>query len=135
MNKRILSQEEREEILANSNVKSCSNKSITFTTIFKEKAVRQYQAGLTATEVFKQSGFNLNLIGKDIPHDCLRRWRKIVKHKGLKGLSESRGRKKSGKQKTVELSAAERLQYLEAEVKYLKAENSFLAQLRAKRAE
>jgi hypothetical protein len=58
-----------------------------------------------------------------------------VKHKGLKGLSESRGRKKSGKQKTVELSAAERLQYLEAEVKYLKAENSFLAQLRAKRAE
>ncbi len=135
MSKRILNKEEQAKILANSNVKYCSDKSITFTTVFKKKAVMQYNEGLTATDIFKQAGFNLKLIGKDVPKECLRRWRKILKQKGIKGLSESRGRKKGGRQKTAKLSEAERLKYLEAEVIYLKAENAFLAQLRAKRAE
>jgi len=135
MSKRILNNEEQKELRTNNNVKYCSDKSITFTTVFKEKAVRQYEAGLTAVEIFKHSGFNLTLIGKDTPSECLRRWKKVMKQKGTEGLSESRGRKKGGRPKKSKLSEKDRLKYLEAEVIYLKAENSFLAQLRAERGE
>jgi len=99
------------------------------------RAIQQYNDGLTSTEIFKQGEFNLNLIGKDTPKECLRRWRKIIMNRGTKGLSESRGTKKSNRLKTAKMSKVERVKYLEAEVKYLKAENAFLAQLRARRAE
>jgi hypothetical protein len=135
MSKRLLNKEEQKELRENSNVRYCSDKSITFTTKFKEKALGQYAAGLTATEIFKQSELSLKLIGKDVPNDCLRRWRKIHKEKGIRGLSEARGSNSSGRPKKQKLTEAERLKYLEAEVKYLKAENSFLVALRAKKTE
>ena len=135
MHKRIFSTEEQNIVNSNKNVLRCSNKSITYTTDFKIKAVKQYESGLTAAEIFRNAKFDLNLIGKDIPNDCLRRWLRVVGRKGFLGLSEARGRKKGGKPKKDKMSEAERLKYLEAEVKYLKAENAFLAQLRAKRAE
>jgi hypothetical protein len=135
MHKRIFNPEEQKELLANNNVLLCSNKSVTCSTDFKIGAVRQYESGLTATEIFSCAGFDLNLIGRDSPSECLRRWRAIVNKKGFSGLSESRGRNKGSKSKPKKMSEAERMRYLEAEVKYLKAENAFLAQLRAKRAE
>lgn len=125
MSKRIFSSEEQELLRNNPNVQSCSKKSITYTRAFKEHAVQQYEAGLTATEIFKQAGFDLNLIGKQQPKECLRRWR-------TKGCGDLRG--KYNKERTIR-TETDRLKWLEAEVKYLKAENAFLAQLRAKRAE
>ncbi len=125
MSKRIFSREEQELLRNNPNVQYCSDKSITYTTTFKEQAVRQYEAGLTSTEIFKQAGFDLNLIGKQQPKECLRRWR-------TKGCGDLRG--KHNRERTIR-TETDRLKWLEAEVKYLKAENAFLAQLRAKRAE
>jgi hypothetical protein len=93
--------------------------------VFKEHAVHQHEAGLTSTEIFKQAGFSLDLVGKHQPKDCLRRWR-------TKGCGDLRG--KHNKERAIR-TETDRLKWLEAEVKYLKAENAFLAQLRAKRAE
>ena len=126
MSKRIFSREEQELLRNNGNVQYCSEKSITYTTMFKEQAVQQYEAGLTSTEIFKTAGFDLNLIGKQQPKECLRRWR-------TKGCGDQRGKHTSRKSTTH--TETDRLKWLEAEVKYLKAENAFLAQLRAKRAE
>ena len=54
----------------------------------------------------------------------------------MRGLSEARGRHtKNNKPKTKDLSSTEKIKWLEAEVAYLKAENDFLAKLRAKRKE
>ena len=50
------------------------------------------------------------------------------------GFIESRGRA-GGRIKTKNLSDADKIKRLEAQVAYLKAENDFLAKLRAKRAE
>lgn len=135
MNKRIFSEDEQNKLSTNHNVLKCSSRSVTYTTKFKIRAVKKYELGLTATEIFRNAEFNLDLIGKEIPNDCLRRWRRIVKRKGFSGLSEARGKKKGSRPKKNKMSTTERLKYLEAEVKYLKAENSFLVELRARRAE
>lgn len=135
MSKRIFTKEQIKYLLENHNVEKCSERSITFSKGFKIDAVKLYEQGLTSTEIFRQARFNLDVIGRDKPKDCLRRWNKIVRRKGTKGLSEVRGKKSSGRPKTKNLTTADKIQRLEAEVAYLKAENDFLAKLRAKRAE
>ena len=128
MSTRIFSPKEQELLRSNPNVKRCSEKSITYTTAFKQLAVKQYETGLTSTEIFKAAGFDLNLIGKKQPKFCLRRWREF-------GCDDKRGTHQGSRKKDERNTETDRLKWLEAEVKYLKAENAFLAQLRAKRAE
>lgn len=135
MSKRIFSSEEQQLLQSNQYVERCSDRSITYTTQFKEQAVRQYEEGLTSTEIFKQAGFNIDLIGRKQPKGCLRRWRAAYKNHGAMGLTEARGKNSTGRKKRPHHAETDRLKWLEAEVKYLKAENTFLAQLRAKRAE
>lgn len=135
MSKRIFSSEEQQLLHDNQFVKRCSDRSITYTTQFKEQAVRQYEEGLTSTEIFKRAGFDIDLIGRKQPKSCLRRWRAVYKKHGVIGLTEARGKNGTGRKKKVYRTEADHLKWLEAEVKYLKAENAFLAQLRAKRAE
>lgn len=110
-------------------------KSITYSTDFKIRAVKLYnEQGLTSTEIFRQEGFDLNLIGKDKPKDCLRRWNKIYRDRGEKGLAiETRGRLGGRPKKPRDKTDKDRIKRLEAEIAYLKAENDFLAKLRAKR--
>jgi len=135
MSKRIFSKEQINELLKNRSIEKCSEKSITFTKAFKMRAVVLYEQGVTSPEIFRQAGLNLTMVGRNQPKDCLRRWNKIVKKKGTKGLSEVRGKKSSGRPKIKNLTTADKIQRLEAEVAYLKAENDFLAKLRAARAE
>lgn len=135
MSKRIFSSEEQQLLQNNQYVKRCSDRSITYTTQFKKQAIQQYEEGLTATEIFKQAGFNIDLIGRKHPKGCLRRWRATYKKNGATGLTEARGKNSTGRKKKPYHTEADRLKWLEAEVRYLKAENAFLARLRAKRAE
>jgi hypothetical protein len=98
-------------------------------------AVRFYEQGLDPWEIFDQAGFASNMIGRRQRSDCLRRWKKIVKRKGSEGLLESRGQNgRAGRSRTRWKTEAEKIEWLEAKVAYLSAENDFLAKLRAKRA-
>jgi hypothetical protein len=140
MGKRIFSQEQIAELLKNENVIKCSAKSIGYAKEFKVRAVEQYnQKGLTATAIFKAAGFDLDLIGENTPKDCLTDWRKIYAVKGAEGLhTDGRGKtlgKGGGRPKTKGLTDKDKIQRLEAHVAYLKAENDFLAKLRAQRRE
>lgn len=123
------------ELKKNVNIQSCSDRSITYTKEFKLHAVQLYAQGSTMKEIFTEAGLRLGLIGKEQPKECLHRWNKQFRGKGEMALSERRGRKASGRPKTKGLTTADKIQRLEAEVAYLKAENDFLAKLRAKRAE
>lgn len=137
MSKRIFTREQIKQLLTNENVVRVS-KTIVYSKDFKIKAVKLYnEQGLTSSEIFKQAGFDLNIIGKEKPHDCLKGWKKIYKLKGEEGLkTETRGKGGGGGRfKTKNLTDAEKIKWLEAENAYLKAENDFLAKLRAKRAE
>lgn len=135
MSKRIFTGEQIEGLLKNKNVKRCSEKSITWSYEFKTAAVHLYKKGLTSTEIFRQAGFDLGVIGKDKPKGYLRDWNRVVRKRGLEGLSEVRGKNSTGRPKTKNLTKTDKIKRLEAEVAYLKAENDFLVKLRAKRAE
>ncbi len=130
MSKRIFTREQIEQLTKNKSIASCTEKSITYTQSFKASAIKLYAQGLTSSEVFRQAGFNLEIIGRDQPKECLRRWNKIFSKKGYDGLSEVRGRG-GGRFKTKYQTDKEKIKYLEAQVAYLKAENDFLAKLRA----
>ena len=134
MSKRIFSKEQIEVLLQNPNVEICSEKSISYQKDFKIMAVKKYAEGMSASEIFKQSGFNIDAIGHNVPADRIGRWSKIFKTKGIRELLiETRGRGKGGgRAKTNWSNEKEKIKYLETQVAYLKAENDFLAKLRKK---
>ncbi len=118
MSTRIFTPSVQQQLRNNPNVASCTAKSITYTKEFKEYALYAYQTEYrNAKEIFVSSGFDLDVIGHDIPHQCIARWQRY-------GIAGTRGRPKQVVFTT-----------LEAELAYLKAENAFLKQLRAQRAE
>lgn len=135
MSKRIFTSEQIDQIAKNENVSRCSERSITYSKDFKMKSVKLYQEGLTSTEIFRQAGFDLNLLGRDQPKSCLKRWNKSFRTKGESGLKETRGSAGGRPKKPRDKSDADKIKRLEIENAYLKAENDFLARLRAKRAE
>ena len=135
MSNRIFNKEQIKTLLQNPNVAGCSEKSISYHKDFKILTIRKYQEGLPPLEIFRQSRFNINVIGRQTPKRCLRRWRKVLKDKGEAGLKiDGRGKSKSGgrPKSLANLSNEEQLKRLKAEVAYLKGENRFLAKLRKK---
>lgn len=137
MDKRMFTKEQLEELLKNENVTKCSGKAISYSKEFKAKAVRQYnEYGMSPREIFRLAGFNLETIGKERADDCLLRWKRVFKLKGEDGLGEVRGKNGfGGRPKIKAATDADKIKRLETQVAYLKAENDFLAKLRAKRRE
>lgn len=134
MTKRIFTDTEMEKLSQNANVRKVSERSIAYDKNFKLRAVERYGEGFPATDIFREAGFDLLAIGRETPKWCMRRWKKIYKAKGKDGFNE--GAKGRGRPKKVrDASDADKIKRLEMENAYLKAENHFLAQLRAKRAE
>jgi len=135
MSKIIFTKEEKEQLLKNKNISQCGDGSITYGKYFKVEAVKLYEQGLTPAAIFRQAGLDPNIIGRNKGKECLRRWNKAHRQKGEKGLTvETRGRNSTGRPpKPKDLSDADKIKRLEAEVAYLKAENDFLIKLRAKR--
>ena len=128
MNKRIFTAEQLKLLRSNENVAKCSERQLVYSRDFKLKAVRlRLEERMPIREIFRQAGFDLNVIGQFAPKDCLKRWGQIYKAKGRIGFEP----KPIGRPKTRD----DKIKRLEAQVAYLKAENDFLAKLRAKRAE
>ena len=111
---------------------SCTNNSINYTFEFKKRALELHASGVTAREIWKRSGFDVSKWRRDYCRGTLKDWKKIVKKSGIEGFLKpggiqfDRGPNNTDKDK---------LKRLELQVKYLEAENDFLAKLRAKRAE
>jgi transposase-like protein len=126
------------ELLKNKHVAKCSATNITYSRAFKALAVKQYAEGMPAVRIFREAGFDLDIIGNRLTMNCLGRWRKTFKVKGENGLLiEARGSTKGcsngGRPKTKGLTDADRIKRLEIENAYLKAKYDFLVKLRAQR--
>jgi len=133
MSKRNFSSEQISEMLENKNIARCSEKSITYHRDFKIRAVNQYQdEGLSAIQIFKRAGFNVDVIGRKTSKHCLGDWRKIFKTKGIDGLTKEQRGGPGRRHSVKDLTDEEKLKRLTAEVAYLKEENHFLARLRKK---
>jgi transposase-like protein len=134
MAKVIYSAEEIKALRSNPNVKKCSERSITYSPTFKQRAIKQYyEEGLSPNQIFIQAGFDLSALGKDKPKACLKLWRRIYRAKGLSALAtdiDPRGKNRLGKKKSkYDESDSE---YLKVKIAYLEAENAFLRKLKTK---
>ena len=134
MIKSKFTEEQIKALRSNKNVVKCSDKAITYSKDFKLLAVKQYVDGKMPREIFREAGFDLRAIGRDTFNGSLTRWNRSFRTTGTKDLqTEKRGKNSRGRPTTEGLTAEQRIEYLEAKVAYLKEENLFLAQLRAKK--
>lgn len=126
------SQKEIEDLKKHPCVFNCTEKSVYYTYEFKKYALEIYAQGVTPKEIWRRSGFNIGKWKKDYFALTLRDWRRIVVQDGMEGLHNMGGLQYDRGPKNTDKDEIKRLKL---QVAYLKAENSFLAQLRAKRAE
>ena len=122
------SEDHLRQLRNNPNVKRCSSKSITYAPAFKLRAIKQYyEEGLSPRQIFIKAGFDLEVLGKYKPKDCLKLWKSIYKAKGVTALAsdvDPRGKNRLGKKKSIFDESDP--SYLKAKISYLEAENNFL---------
>ena len=124
--------EEIAQLKGNPCVFSCTENSVNYTYEFKKRALELHADGVIAKEIWRRSGFDVRKWKGRYFRDTLRDWKKIVRSKGLEGLLRPGGVQfDRGSNKTD----SDSIKRLKLQVEYLKAENDFLAKLRAKRAE
>jgi transposase len=130
MSKKIYNEFQIKELEKNPNVLSASERSISYSPEFKLKAVMDYKGGKIPSQIFIEQGFDLDMIGKEQPKRCLKRWRDSYERFGEEGfLTERRGKGSTGRPSSKELSVEEKLRKAEARIKFLEAENDFLKKL------
>jgi transposase-like protein len=106
---------------ANKNIAHASRASVVYKKAFKQEAMRLYnEGGLSAVEIFRNAGFDLNAIGKRAPNRLMNQWRKALRSEPEKITDPLKHPNNN-------------LEMLRSQVAYLKAENHFLARLRARR--
>lgn len=124
--------EETLKLKENPCVFDCTSNMVNYTFEFKKRALELHSEGVFAKEIWRRSGFDVSKWRKDYCRSTLSDWKKIVKTHGIDGLNRNGGiRFDRGPTKTE----ADTIKRLTLQVQYLKAENDFLAKLRAKRAE
>lgn len=130
MSKIIFNEYQRKQLEANPNVASVSDRSIQYQPAFKIKAVKENLAGKGPTQIFTESGFDLEMIGKGKAKSSLMRWKNTYKIYGEQGfLEERRGKGSTGRPTSNSLSADKKLEKAEARIKYLEAELELLKKL------
>jgi transposase len=136
MKRKMLTNEQIKELGKNKNVKDCGPGKITYSPKFKLRAVKMYrEEGLSPNQIFISAGFDIEMIGKNKPKQCLRDWIKKYNRGGEAGLLGGGKKKKAGRLNVENMSDKEKIEYLEAKVAYLDAENDFLAKLRGLKRE
>ena len=128
----IFSDEEVVQLRQNPNVFNCTQRSISYTCEFKKRALKLHAKGVYAREIWKRAGFDTSKWRNDYCKGTLSDWKDIVKKRGVEGLLKVGGVQYDRGPTKVDKDKVKRL---ELQVKYLEAENDFLAKLRAKRAE
>ncbi len=109
----------------------CDKHFIHYTFEFKKRAVELQKQGISPNIIWKRAGFDISIWKKNYCNDTVKDWRRLVRKGGLERLN-ARGGIQSD---TGTKEERTKLNRLELQVKYLEAENDFLAKLRAKRAE
>ena len=114
-------QEQIEVLLKNPNVESISSNTVRFTSKFKELALKKDKEGIPASQIFKDAGFDLNVLGKETPKTSIRNWRHREKYLN----------KNNTRYLAREVKKNKALKSVLEENRYLKAENEFLKKLQA----
>lgn len=121
MSKKIYNQSEIKNLENNPNIKSVTERSITYSSEFKTKAIKQSLQGMTATQIFELAGLPFRLIGEGKANQSLSRWKKLYKRHGEDILlQETCGTGQSGSYGSRgQLSLEEALEKANARIAYL----------------
>lgn len=104
---------------------------VSYTYEFKKRALELHAEGISPNEIWRRAGFDVKIWKQGYCGWTIKDWRRMVQNGGLQrlvnlgGVQSDRGTKDD----------KDKMKRLELQVKYLEAENDFLAKLRAKRAE
>jgi hypothetical protein len=131
----IFSNEEIDKLRGNPCVLSCTDRTIIYTYEFKKKSLELHRDGVSAKEIWRRAGFDISKWNKDYCKDAIKDWKQIVRKRGIEGLAKLHGGNMGGRPKIKGVTDADKIKRLELQVKYLKAENDFLAKLRARKSE
>ncbi len=99
-----------------------------FTKVFKERAIRLKSEGMDPNQIFTEVGISIEGKQKNYALKMINKWK-----------SDNQTRKKLGSKVAILLKnikkqeSEKRIEYLEAQVAYLKAENNFLVSLPIKK--
>jgi transposase len=106
--------------LNNPNIEEITESNIRFTKQFKLKAIKLYQSGMSATDIFMDAGIEVSDFEKGYARKSIVRWIETIEKYGVKEIDKERRGAGNSKFKS-----------LEEENAYLRAENNFLKKLRA----
>jgi transposase-like protein len=120
MNKKKYTHDQIKKLSKNKNIARCGSTKVRYSKEFKQAAIKQYNKGLSAIEIFQNAGIDLTIIGKYAPNKLMNQWRTAL-------------RVNLDKDSSPLDKLHNNLEMLRSQVAYLKAENHFLAQLRAKK--
>lgn len=112
-----------------------SQRTINYTYEFKKHALDMYAQGVKPDDIWKQAGFDLSFWKEGYCRYTIKDWRRLVKKGELESLTKPSGVQADGGYRKAKSPEDDRLRRLKLRVRYLEAENAFLARLRAKRAE
>jgi hypothetical protein len=131
----IFSNKELVELRRHPCVFSCTSKSISYTYEFKKHALEEHEKGVVAKDIWKRAGFDTSKWKDFYFRSTLRDWKRIVRRGNILSLNDQGGVQYDDGVTKILKSEKDKIKRLELQVRYLQAENSFLARLRAKRAE
>lgn len=110
--------EAKELLEHNPNIQAVLSNQVLYTNEFKEKAVKEYESGKSANQIFQDAGLNTTILSKqyDYASKIISKWRKAKS----KNINIHYPKKLNKKVKSAYQKLLERNEYLEAENEFLK---------------
>lgn len=130
MTKQLLTQKQIEQLQKNPHVVKVSERTITYADAFKSQFIDEYLAGKTPRQIFREYGFDVEILGRKRIEQASSRWRKAYEKNGLIGLTDTR-KTSSGRPLKRELTMVEILERQAARIELLEGQVEMLKKLEA----
>lgn len=110
--------EEKELLENNPNIQAVLSTQVLYTKEFKEKAVKEYEKGKSANQIFQEAGINTTILSKqyDYASKTISKWRNANKER----INIHNPKKKTNTKDSAYQKLLKRNEYLEAENEFLK---------------
>lgn len=122
----LFNDEQQKQLRANHWVKSVTEKSISFTEDFKVYFINEYNLGKLPKQIFKDAGFDINMLGDKRIEQCTARYKR--QNKRIEGFHDTRANN-SGRRVGKELSIDEENELLKKQNAMLQQELEFLKKM------
>lgn len=131
MSKITFNDEQIQILSKNPYVLKISNKTINYSEEFKRKFIVESSKGILPKQIFRNNGFDPNVLGIKRIEQCASRWRKKYLENGILGLKDTRANN-TGRPLLNSIPVSEEIIRLKARIKILEDEIKVLKELNIK---